>query len=126
MDELKLLGMHNFFTEYAASAICRLSDDPASDLWYMAKRVDGFQKIKIVRVLAELALEDPIKEWLLREGHIVEQSSYNCMICAMQGGLHEKLNDDCIERSLYKAGSSLVNGMMDEAKVPYKFSYYAH
>ncbi len=125
VDDLKLLGMHNYFTEYAASAICRLSDDPASDLWYMAKRVDGFQKIKIVRVLAGLALEDPVKEWLLMEGHIVEQSSYNCMICAMQGGLHEKLNDNCIDRSLYKAGSSLVNGMMYEDKAPYKFSYYA-
>ncbi|KIC89108.1 hypothetical protein [Flavihumibacter sp. ZG627] len=126
VDELKLLGMHSYFTEYAVSAICRLSNDPASDLWDMAKRVDRLQKIEIVRVLAGLALEDPVKEWLLMEGHTDYQSSNNCLLCAMQGGLHEKLDAEQIDQSLYKAGSALVNGMMYEREVPYKFSYYEH
>lgn len=67
-DVLLSLGRHEEFTLYTTVALSNLSPDADKDLWGLAKELDGWGKIHIVRRLAS-SQKPEIKDWLLREGY---------------------------------------------------------
>jgi len=67
-DVLLSLGRHEEFTLYTTIALSNLSENADEDLWHLAKELDGWGKIHIVRRLAT-SQNPEIKSWLLREGY---------------------------------------------------------
>lgn len=113
LDDIRILGLHDEFTVYAAIAIMNLSDQVEHDLWELAQQVDGWGKIQLVDRLARLELNEPIKEWLINDGYknyiMYEYLAYTC---AIHGDLHEKLEAEIIEHRLFKSASDIIDALL--------------
>jgi hypothetical protein len=115
LDEIKILGAHDEFTVFSTIAIINLSKNQTSDLWELAKKVEGWGRIQLVDRLAELDLSDTIRDWLVYEGY---QNSimyeYLALTCVVKGDLLSKLKQDSIDDKLYKSSGELIVAMLDE------------
>lgn len=109
LNDLKILGLHDEFTVYVTIAIINLSDDPVSDLWDMAKKVEGWGKIQLVDRLATMELNQRIKEWLILDGYKNNiMHEYLALTCATHGLLHEKLEGEKIDKKLFKSSADII------------------
>ena len=99
LQVIRTLGRHEEFTLYSAVALANAAPDPESELFELAKVVDGWGKIHLVERLAQT--EDPaIRHWLIRHGYknsIMYQ--YLAYTCAIGGGLHQELANPPLTRS---------------------------
>jgi hypothetical protein len=113
LNDLQILGLHDEFTVYATIAIANLAEDPANALWELAQKVDGWGKIQLVDRLANMELNDPIKDWLVLEGYKNNiMYEYLAYTCATHGLLHERLESDKIEKKLFKASSDIIEALI--------------
>ncbi|MCL2098266.1 MAG: hypothetical protein FWH23_05850 [Bacteroidales bacterium] len=113
LKDLKILGQHDEFTVYSTVAITNLSENPVSDLWDLARRVDGWGKIQIVDRLANMELNQQIKDWLILEGYKNNiMYDYLAFTCAVNGKLHEKLESEQIDKNLFKASADIIGTLI--------------
>lgn len=115
LNEIKILGAHDEFTVFSTIAIINLSKNQVSDLWELAKKVDGWGRIQLVDRLSELELSETITDWLVYEGY---QNSimyeYLALTCVVKGDLLSKLKQDIIDDKLYESAGELIVAMLDE------------
>lgn len=115
IDDIKILGLHDEFTVFSTIALSNLSDNLVKDLWELAKQVDGWGKIQLVDRLAEMKLNNEIKDWLVYDGYKNNiMYEYLALTCAKNGKLNEKLNTDTIDDKLYSSASDIIVALMDE------------
>jgi hypothetical protein len=115
IDDIKILGLHDEFTVFSTIAISNLSDNLVNDLWKLAKQVDGWGKIQLVDRLAEMELNNEIRNWLVLEGYKNNiMYEYLALTCAKNGMLNEKLNTKSIDDNLYFSASDIIVALMDE------------
>ncbi|MCK7553499.1 hypothetical protein MKQ70_00155 [Chitinophaga sedimenti] len=110
---LRMLGLHDEFTIYSTIAIIYLSPDPETDLWNLARQVDGWGRVQVVDRLALLAEDEAVKDWLVREGYRNSiMYEYLAYTCALHGELHEKLDVPAIDKQLFAAAGDLLEAMI--------------
>lgn len=115
IDDIKILGLHDEFTVFSTIAISNLSDNLVNDLWELAKQVDGWGKIQLVDRLAEMELNNEIRDWLVLEGYKNNiMYEYLALTCAKNGMLNEKINTESIDDNLYSSASDIIVALMDE------------
>lgn len=114
MEDIIVLGLHDEFTAFAAVAIANSVDNPAGILWDLAKKVNGWGRIRVVDLLVKFELPDEIKEWLVLEGyknHIMYE--YLAYPCAIHGELHEKLGLVSISHVLFKSAGDIIDALIN-------------
>lgn len=127
LDSLKILGLHDEFTVYSTIAIANLSDNPVHDLWHLAEKVNGWGKIQLVERLAVMDIDQPIKDWLIREGYKNSiMYEYLAYTCALHGELHEKLQQPQIDQKLFRSAADLLEALIAEASPAEDISAYTH
>jgi hypothetical protein len=127
LDDLKILGLHDEFTVYSTIAIAQLSDNPVLDLWHLAEKVDGWGKIQLVERLAVMDIDQPIKDWLIREGYKNSiMYEYLAYTCALHGELHEKLQQLQIDQQLFRSAADLLKALIAENNPAEDISTYSH
>lgn len=67
LQVVRTLGAHEEFTLYAAVALCNGMEDHESELWALARSVEGWGRIECVDRLRETTNPE-IRDWILREG----------------------------------------------------------
>ena len=113
LKDLKILGLHDEFTVYSSIAIANLSENAISDLWNLAKKVDGWGKIQLVDRLVQRELNQQIKDWLILEGYKNNiMYEYLAFSCAFYGELHVKLENEQIDRKLFKASADIIEALI--------------
>lgn len=115
IEDIKILGLHDEFTLFSSVALSNLSDNLVNDLWQLAKKVDGWGKIQLVDRLAEMELNNEIKDWLIIEGYKNNiMYEYLALTCAKNGMLNEKLKAVSIQNNLYSSAGEIIVALMDE------------
>ena len=112
LEVMRILARHDEFSVYAALAAARVSGDPETTLWEMAKAVHGWGRIQIVSRLAETERRD-IRAWMLREGfrnYIMDE--YLACTCARAGRLHEALAMSPIDRPLLDGAAGILRALI--------------
>ena len=110
---ITLLGRHEEFTLYAATALTSLLDTPEPALWELAQSVEGWGRIHIVERLATTT-SPAIQRWLLREGYRNRvMVSYGAYICATAGNLKEALNAESIDGDLLNAAGDILEALIE-------------
>ena len=115
IDDIKILGLHDEFTVFSTVALSNLSENLVKDLWELAKQVDGWGKIQLVDRLAEMELNNEIRDWLVFDGYRNNiMCEYLALTCAQNGMLNEKLKTENISDELYSSASDIIIALMDE------------
>ena len=118
IEEIKILGLHDEFTVYTTVALSNLSDNLVDDLWELAQRVHGWGRIQVVDRLAEMNINDKIRDWLVYEGYKNNiMYEYLALTCAKNGKLNEKLKAEFIDDKLYASAGDIIIALMNEAPV---------
>ena len=119
------LGRNEEFTLFAAQTAARLSPDPESTLWDMAKEVNGWGRIQIVERLSDTRRTD-IQQWMLREGFKNSvMNEYLACTCARAGRLHEALASSPIDAALLDGAAGLFRAMLADGPAE-KLDDYEH
>ncbi len=111
-DVAALLGKHEEFTLYAATAISALLDEPLPHIWDLAKHVSGWGRIHLVERLTNT--ENPeIQQWLIREGYKNDiMYEYLAYICATAGDLKSALDQETIDEDLLNSAGELLDALI--------------
>jgi len=107
-----VLGHHEEFTLYSAVALANMSSDPESDLWSLAKSVEGWGRIELVDRLAKTT-NPAIKRWLLREGYRNRiMYEYTAYACATAGDLRSAITADEVDPELLGAAGDIIRALI--------------
>jgi hypothetical protein len=112
LEVVRVLGRHEEFTLYAAVALTNGLPDAQSELWALAKSVEGWGRIHCVERLAGTA--DPqIREWILREGFKNSvMYEYLAYTAATTGNLNGALRRDHVDRALLTAAGEIIAALI--------------
>lgn len=82
-NKLHTLALYEKLTVYCAIALLNLSTDPEDELFEIAKKVNGWGKIKLVSRLAVISKRKDIKKWLITDGYKnnIDYSYLACTCC---------------------------------------------
>lgn len=106
------LGRHDEFTLYTAVAITNMVENPASALWELAKKVNGWGRIQVVERLKP-PLSPEIKDWLLREGYKNNvMYEYLAYTCAVNGDLNIALANSAIDEPLIDGAGDILEALL--------------
>jgi hypothetical protein len=107
-----LLGKHEEFTLYSAVALSNMLDDPALELWELAKYVHGWGRIHLVERLLDTENPD-IQDWLLREGYKNDiMYEYLAYTCAATGDLKAALSQETIDDELLISAGEIIEALI--------------
>jgi hypothetical protein len=110
---LLTLGRHEEFTHYVGVTLTHAFDDPEPLLWELAKAVQDWGRINMVRQLAETGSPE-IKAWILREGcHIDLIGGELAYLGATAGELVAELRADEIDDALYLAAGRILSKLIE-------------
>lgn len=113
-ETVSVLGRHEEFTLYAALALANMLDEPETELWQLAQKVDGWGRIHLVERLAS-ASSPQIKDWLLRSGFRNSiMYEYLAYACATGGGLKIALLDNTVDDELLDGAGEIVGALIAE------------
>lgn len=111
-DVLMDVGLHDEFTLYVGVALQNTLEDPEPRLYELARTVDGWGRIHLVRFLRDT--ERPaIKAWMLREGYrnrVLHE--YTAYTCATTGGLAEALEAEALDEPLLRGASEIIAALI--------------
>lgn len=118
-DVLLTLGRHEEFTSYVGVTLTAALDDPENSLWELAKVVELWGRVSIVRELASTT--DPeIKAWILREGSqgifIIRELAY---IAATTGELLAQLRAEKIDEELCRCAGATLSALIEGRQYRY-------
>jgi hypothetical protein len=107
-DILLSLGRHEEFTHYVGVALTNAFEDAEPLLWELAKVVESWGRINLVRQLAPTRSPE-IKAWILREGSEGFPAGMElAYIAATAGELAEALSAQEIDDVVYKAAGRIL------------------
>jgi hypothetical protein len=107
-DVLLSLGRHEEFTHYVGVALTNAFEDAEPLLWELAKVVESWGRINLVRQLASTRSPE-IKAWILREGSEGFPAGMElAYIAATAGELVEVLSAQEIDDVVYKAAGRIL------------------
>ena len=113
IEDIKTIGLHDEFTVFSTVAILNLSNNPANDLWQLAKKVDGWGKIQLVDRLVKMELTEQQREWLVLEGYKNSiMYEYLAYACAVYGQLHIRLSETQIVDKLFTAAGEIIESLI--------------
>ena len=111
-----LLGMHEEFTLYSAVALTKTLKNPEEiekNLLSLAKKVNGWGRINVVRYL----IENPsakTKDWLLREGYKNKvMNEYLAYSCAKAGELKIALEQNNVDTSFLSSAAQIILALIN-------------
>jgi hypothetical protein len=108
---LRTLGAHDEFTLYAAVAFTNGSKDGESEIFSLAKVVDGWGRIQCVERLRHTS-NQAIRSWILRAGfRNAVMYEYLAYIAATTGGLLDALRGD-VDRELLDAAGEIIEALI--------------
>src|SRR5207248_2725531 len=112
MEIFRTLGRHEEFTLFCAVGLANACDDGETQLWELAKHVDGWGRIHLVERLSKT--ENPeIKDWLLREGYKNSvMYEYLAYPCAVGGGLLAALEADEVDDDLLLSAAEIIQALI--------------
>jgi hypothetical protein len=114
LSEILKLGLHDEFTVYSAVAIMHSAEKPNELLWDLAKKLDGWGKVRIVDKLAELDISEEIREWLILEGYQNSvMDEYLAFTCAVNGKLNERLLPETISKKLFTSSGGIIDALIN-------------
>ncbi len=126
-QKIKILGLHDEFTLFSVVALINMIENPANDMWELAKKVDGWGKIHIVGRFVEMELTDEHRDWLVRHGYKNEiMYEYLAYTCAVHGLLHERLQQETIDPELFQSAGEIIEALMDVNGPAEDISFYEH
>jgi hypothetical protein len=111
-DILLSLGRHEEFTHYVGVALTNAFEDAEPLLWELAKVVESWGRINLVRQLASTRSPE-IKAWILRrgsEGFLVE--SELAYIAATTGELAAALSPQEIDNVVHRAAGRILGNLI--------------
>jgi len=116
-QDLSLLtdvARHDEFTIAAANAVSSITDDPVEQWWQMAKQVNGWSKVHLVKRLARRRLESAeVRDWLLRQGwRDCPSTEYIAYACANAGRLDQALAGTDVDEELVESAGRLIGAML--------------
>lgn len=112
LDVIRALGAHEEFTLFAAVAMVNGLVQPESELWTLAKAVDGWGRIQCVERLRDTE-DRSIRSWILREGFRNSvMDEYLAYIAATTGGLLDALEAEDVDRELLTAAGQILTALM--------------
>jgi len=120
-DVLFMLGRHEEFTMYVGAALTNAFPDPESSLWQLAKVVDGWGRVALVRQFAGTKRSD-IKAWVVRRGFL---SAFPLVWpslaypAATTGELAEQLQAEEIDDELCSAAAWIIVRLIGERRARY-------
>jgi hypothetical protein len=110
---LRTLGAHDEFTLYAAVAFGNGSEDAESEIWSLAKVVDGWGRIQCVDRLRHTT-DTAIRQWILRTGFRNSvMYEYLAYVAATTGGLLEALRGG-FDRELLDAADDIIAALIED------------
>jgi hypothetical protein len=111
---LKDVARHDEFTIAAANAVSSITDDPVEQWWQMAKQVQGWSKVHLVKRLARRRLENAeVQDWLLRQGwRDCPSTEYLAYACASAGRLDQALARPNVDDELLESTGRLIGAML--------------
>lgn len=117
------IGVHEEFTLFSAFALTNMAADPETELWDLAKKVDGWGRIQIVERLFPTENE-ALKRWLLTEGYRNDvMYEYLTYIAATQGDLAKALADSDVSNDLLFSAAEILDGLMGEGPAEDLYDY---
>jgi hypothetical protein len=106
------LGLHEEFTLFTTIALTNLLAEPEYRLWDLAKKVDGWGKIHVVKMLASTRSKE-IQDWLLRDGYRnVIMDEYLAYDCAVGGELRRALDALEVEDELFRSAGEIIHALL--------------
>jgi len=112
IDILRTIGRHEEFTLFCAVALGNSCEDGESELWELAKHVDGWGRIHLVERLSKTENPD-IKDWLIREGYKNSiMFEYLAYPCAVGGSLLEAMETDEIDDDLLLSAAEIIKALI--------------
>src|SRR5437867_1913710 len=112
-DILLSLGRHEEFTRYVGVALANAFEEVEPLLWELAKVVESWGRINLVRQLASTRSPE-IKAWILRkgsEGFLVEREL--AYIAATAGELAAALSPQEIDDVVYRAAGRILLNLIE-------------
>ncbi|MEJ7805291.1 MAG: hypothetical protein WKG03_05150 [Telluria sp.] len=112
---LMTLGLHEAFTQSCAITLCQLlGPEPAQTaMWNLARRVHGWGRIHVVRMLATTGCPE-IQQWLLRDGYKnIRMYSYLAYLCATGGKLLPALQAGPADERLLVGAGEIIQALLD-------------
>jgi hypothetical protein len=108
----RTLGRHEEFTLFCAVALGNTCEDGETELWELAKQVDGWGRIHLVERLSKT--ENPkIKDWLLRDGYKNSvMYEYLAFPCAAGGGLLAALERGEVDDDLLVSAAEIIQALI--------------
>ena len=108
----RTMGRHEEFTLFCAVAVGNSCEDGETELWELAKHVDGWGRIHLVERLSKT--ENPeIKDWLIRDGYKNSiMYEYLAYPCAVGGGLLEALEADDVDEDLLLSTAEILQALI--------------
>jgi hypothetical protein len=119
-DVLLTLGRHEEFTRYVGVALAKAFQDPEDSLWQLAKIVDSWGRVALVRQFAGTERSD-IKAWVVRQGFLSAPFVWPSLAypAATTGELAEQLQAEEIDDDLCLAAGWILARLIGERRARY-------
>jgi hypothetical protein len=112
IEVFRKLGRHEEFTLFCAVALGNTCEDGETELWELAKHVDGWGRIHLVERLSKTKNPE-IKDWLLREGFKNSvMYEYLAYPCAVGGELLAALEGDEVDDNLLVSAAEILQALI--------------
>ncbi len=112
VDLVRLLSLHGEFSLYGAVTLCDLLPDPESELWSLAKKVNGWGKFHVLQQLKSTTSKE-IKDWFLREGYRdLMMDAYLAHELAVHGGLRDALYEPQVDDALLQGAGEIISALL--------------
>ena len=109
---LLTLGRHEEFALFVSVAIANTWDDAEIRLWELAKLLEGWGRIQVVKRLSE-AKNPRVRRWLVREGYRNQVlNEYLTYTCATAGRLLDELRADHVDAELLVGAGDLLDALV--------------
>jgi hypothetical protein len=111
---LQDVARHDEFTIAAANAVSALVKDPVEQWWQMAKNVNGWGKVHLVKRLARrCGARSDVQDWLLRQGwRDCVSPEYVAYSCANAGRLEQALSAEFVDEEMMQGAATLIGAML--------------
>lgn len=115
LNPIKILGLHDEFTEVALQSITQLSHNIEADVLNIAQKVKGWGRIMAVSTLCRLDLLPSTKYWLITEGYKNSiMHEYLAHACAQKGNLVAELKQDRIAPLLFASATEIIDALITD------------
>lgn len=115
--DLKILATHDEFSLLVFESLSRMSSYSESDLFELAKKVDGWGRIQLVERLSKTN-NQAIKHWILTQGYKNSiMYDYLAYTAADSGDLKYALSKDIVDKDILFAARDIIESLILETNL---------